>query len=926
MKALDETKLGAWLRKEKPEYFYKAEELRETVTGWLGYIVQTFPHYTRHTVDHSDNIVQQMSHLLFRDNRKKPEVALSPIEAYVLIAAAYLHDAGMVVPDREKQEILASEEWKRWIAGERWEKVEAIRRDPHVPDPAVRDFLADVYTRHLIAEFVRRVHHRRAARVIAEHPATFAHFSLRDPLVARTIADVCIGHGLSHNELEDHARYPEHRQLAGDSANVRWMAILLRLGDLLDMRADRACPLLLNAAAPLPPESIVHWTQYEKLTQLSVTPKRIEIAAACDTRDEYQVLRDWTQWIEDEVKNAALVMRHAERHAEWKVPATKIAIGKSETARFLIDDWKFELDRDAIFERLIYDVYDKPITFIRELIQNALDATRVQMYLDLDAAGIPRPEYPTEIEESRREEYPVEIALETRTINGEERQVFSITDRGVGMDRDVISRYLLQIGRSYYTSDEFRKDFRFVPTSRFGVGFLSVFAVADQVTIDTYKTATSDGPLQLVLRGVRNYVLPQVSERTQRGTQIQVLLREPIDTAQVIDMLEYWCRRVEVPIRATTNDGTKVIHGETSEEFESHVPDVDVPGAEWHVRAHPFDEGGVRGEIYIDSRLCDGVEEFAEDRGAYNAAHPLHRLPGLPDDVRCLHGIRTGNEKAASGWSYRIDVRRPMTTTLSRSASGPSGNIPPEVLRALESVLRSHLERCPSASSAAGWQHLQDLATKIDMMDFWRRVPMIPMSTLAGMRLLTLEEVAQQLQIATAHVAGFDLPASSWDVPAIAASNTLILQQVTDGRIPLDIQFDGFAPVSIKWSVVGVNPDYRFAARYVEDNVVVLISADKRIATVVYEHDRLSVNRNHPLAEWIRAARNAVECGTLADYVIADLLDSISRVATYAELTTLDHWRGPAIPPELRLPPLVRLAYGVLGSPDPDDPPPTPPP
>src|SRR6185436_12693833 len=103
---LEQTKLGAWLRQKQPSWFHEAQQLRETVTGWLGYVAQTFPHYTRHTVDHSDHIVAQMSHLLF-SKKGKPAVDLSPIEAYVLIAAAYLHDTGMVVSDDEKGRILA---------------------------------------------------------------------------------------------------------------------------------------------------------------------------------------------------------------------------------------------------------------------------------------------------------------------------------------------------------------------------------------------------------------------------------------------------------------------------------------------------------------------------------------------------------------------------------------------------------------------------------------------------------------------------------------------------------------------------------------------------------------------------------------------------------------------------------------------------
>ena len=67
------------------------------IEGWLSYIPQTFPHYSRHTVQHSDEIVLQLSNLLFKDDiPDKPVVALSPAETYILIASAYLHAAGMI--------------------------------------------------------------------------------------------------------------------------------------------------------------------------------------------------------------------------------------------------------------------------------------------------------------------------------------------------------------------------------------------------------------------------------------------------------------------------------------------------------------------------------------------------------------------------------------------------------------------------------------------------------------------------------------------------------------------------------------------------------------------------------------------------------------------------------------------------------------
>ena len=105
--------------------------------------------------------------------------------------------------------------------------------------------------------------------------------------------------------------------------------------------------------------------------------------------------------------------------------------------------------------------------------------------------------------------YPVRIALKevpfTNPLSGEEeaRPLLAVEDTGIGMDKEIIRRYFLQVGRSFYTTDEFRRSFRFVPTSRFGIGFLSVFAVSDRVSVDTYKptSPTHDGPIRLVLAG-----------------------------------------------------------------------------------------------------------------------------------------------------------------------------------------------------------------------------------------------------------------------------------------------------------------------------------------------------------------------------------------------------------------------------------------
>ena len=103
--AFESTALMRFLKNHEL-YYGKVLEFRSALQGWLEYIPQTFPHYTRHTIGHSEAIVLQMSKFLFDGNNiEKPVISLSGTEAYILIAGAYLHDAGMVVSDDEKQRL-----------------------------------------------------------------------------------------------------------------------------------------------------------------------------------------------------------------------------------------------------------------------------------------------------------------------------------------------------------------------------------------------------------------------------------------------------------------------------------------------------------------------------------------------------------------------------------------------------------------------------------------------------------------------------------------------------------------------------------------------------------------------------------------------------------------------------------------------------
>ena len=334
----------------------KLLEVRQRVTDWLQYIPATFPHYTRHSVVHSESIIEQMSRFLFdADSNNAAVLDLSPIEAYISGCAAYFHDAGMVASDAEKVGILKSDEWRDWTSGSspgaaRWQEIQDMRNSPKAPDVVVNDFLCDVQIRFLLAEFVRRFHHLKSKEVIEANEDQFAQFAFGDPILKRTIGDVCVSHGLSSADLEDRDRFPDRREIRGQSANVRFLALILRIGDLLDMSTDRACPLLLNAACPLPPESLAHWTQYQRFTHRLTAPDRIEVAAECQNQDEHRFLKDWCSWLVREIESGTVLMSRSRRHNKWALPKASIdhvgatiTIAPSASANYVPCNWQFEL-------------------------------------------------------------------------------------------------------------------------------------------------------------------------------------------------------------------------------------------------------------------------------------------------------------------------------------------------------------------------------------------------------------------------------------------------------------------------------------------------------------------------------------------------------------------------------------------------------
>lgn len=466
-------------------------------------------------------------------------------------------------------------------------------------------------------------------------------------------------------------------------------------------------------------------------------------------------------------------MARSMRHRTWIVPRAgfvapeaTISIGPVANASYIPSKWTFELDRDAVFERLVRDVYETPLSFLRELTQNALDATQCQMYRDLAETGLSCPATPTLCPEEWRGRYPVEISLDAKQIRNalsgemETRHVLTVKYHGIGMDRDVIGRYFLQVGRSFYVTEQFRREYSFVPSSQFGVGFLSVFGASDYVTVETLAPRGSDGPIRLVLTGHKNYLLTERGNRARPGTSVEVVLRDRLAPGELSKAISSWCRRVEFPIIVNDLGTSSTIHAEQPSDFEYEKPDVTDPQASFFVKAFPIAKPGIEGEIFVFGRRDSTGENWAALNWAryhYEQRDPRASTPELVPSITCYQGIAVGEPGVPydSFISIRVDFRGPRyRPTFSRTRMRQIRAIDPSLEQRCTEILREHLEQSPRATGDEGWMYKQRLIDVSSFLDFWDAQPQTIRIYRSGtVTLVSLDEIVSlQTFVSVLHV------------------------------------------------------------------------------------------------------------------------------------------------------------------------------
>ena len=434
------------------------EGVYNTAIKWLKEIPATFPNYTLHDEDHVINVMSAIAGIL-----GNKITLLSTGECELLILASAFHDIGMVYDAKGKKNAVENPKKCRDFL---------LKNAPDYIGSAFEE-----WPENKQQDYLRTLHPYRLPELFTDKQWNFSDRP-REIVHPNILIAVCQSHG------EDESFLKNNKNLAFQTTNdvdPRFCALLLRLGDILDFDGTRAPEILFSFAEGKTRSEEAfrkHLASNGFVYTEEPTDMELPYSAECSEPWVEHKIRDYLNWVDHEfvVCNDLKKLCNKDWQRQFPFPRS-VSRDQINRVGYDSDDFSLTMDQEQILTLLTgKNLYSSNDIFVRELLQNAIDATllRKQMdpYFDLasDDAAI--------------------YLWEGIDQNGD--LIFRIDDQGTGMTRGMLKRYFLKVGNSYYNSTEIKRDLRkhscnasYYANSRFGIGFLSCFLCATQAEIST---------------------------------------------------------------------------------------------------------------------------------------------------------------------------------------------------------------------------------------------------------------------------------------------------------------------------------------------------------------------------------------------------------------------------------------------------------
>jgi hypothetical protein len=512
-----------------------------------------FPHYSLHDSTHAASVLSNIEQFLGEDRIQM----LSPTDCWLLLMAVYMHDIGMAAAQQSIDALDDDEEFLQYCIRMKNGTQEELRtaanyivnevnerrdyqdmceyaRNNHNAQGAIRNIYdAFWYIRMLVADYMRREHPSAAYKIVSQNISEFHHRGIISERLVHLYAKIAMMHGMDYNQILSKLEL-ETNGFRNDTAHPRFIAAMLRLGDIFDLDNNRFNEYYFHVIGKIPRRSSYNYMMHKSIDHLRITPTELEISADIGMLEDvrsvnivgvYKVIFDWFACIRNEVDALAKY---------WFSLVPDDTVGKAPVLikqRIHYHGQEVETSQQKMYMEYRMDylrafdfiqgpnLYTGELPFLREMVQNSFDALKKRIYRKLQPLAEKKALKAMNgvaqlnalqwlslfLWEYRKygQEYTPQITIElinTQIVHENENSTtqktvrFTVADNGIGFTPETVQR-LQKVGDSL-SSNVYRENMGIPgfmkPTGEFGIGLHSIYAVSEHMRIVSKSMDTGE--------------------------------------------------------------------------------------------------------------------------------------------------------------------------------------------------------------------------------------------------------------------------------------------------------------------------------------------------------------------------------------------------------------------------------------------------
>lgn len=453
--------------------------MESTVADSLENIKINFPSFTEHGFQHSIRIIDYIyciSSEALRNN-------LSDVELFSFIMSSLFHDIGMTltdIPDKDQQ------------------------RSNH----------------HMYAKEPIKIYFRDYLKSIPESRRFYD-----------CVSFVCEAHGRDISELYDDTTFRNEDTIQGQRLRYGLLAILLRIGDLMDLEEGRTNEFFMhiNSYNHMNKISIEHHERHLEVKEYNYDSEFIRIIVKTKNRDRFQIWDEWLRYLDTEIMYANthyLGRTKIKDKFHFSFPEVVFTIIPADNADFTIEEIRFQIDdKGILWDIITKSIYTNELDYIRELVQNAIDASLLKYYLN--------EEFPIKLKSPRSWQINDKITILYSEIRGE----LYICDNGIGMSEADIRNYLFKAADSGYKYRKVRDEFEFPSIAKFGIGFIACLTKVKKIIVISESNDHMKVKAEIVEKSNIAFI-EKIKKDYKTGTYFGLTLKNKIYFKELITYLK----------------------------------------------------------------------------------------------------------------------------------------------------------------------------------------------------------------------------------------------------------------------------------------------------------------------------------------------------------------------------------------------------